>query len=263
MGRIVDFFAVDIPPLEEFLRLSLADVFRYILENGSEESYLRYVVGSNIYHVSPRKGMERSQRTNAGGLQWIPLSAPQLDADLQLAISCQEYLAQEDPFCLRELLRSLGECPSVNWVEFLYWCKRFWWPIDSLFDWIESSQALRADEYAQYKHLFKKVLRVSTVRRLTTGPQIELSDLSFPVIPRWDPNEFMGAWTAEEIELFALYTHFLLGLEPHFGSDPAAEGPVDAGRDTLNDWVHEVLESLLKVETLGFGVPNIVSFVTY
>jgi hypothetical protein len=151
VGSKLEFFAVDMRPLEEFVDRSLGDALLYFSEHTGEERSPWFDLESGWYEWVPQARMRKRVRGPRGLRKaWTPLSAADIDVDPDLAILYRDYVKQQEAISLMFLLRALAACPTAPWVQELSKGYRGWW-IWSLLDWVERSQLLQPAEYTRYE----------------------------------------------------------------------------------------------------------------
>lgn len=259
MGIRITFFAVDLSPFERSLNWSVGELMKYVQIHSTEEDiplflaefYTDTEIGWARYCISCERTIFRGH---------TPMSVADVDTDPLLAISCRDYLAQGKAWHLDWVLVALASCPAAAWVHELSSGYKCHW-IGSLLDWVQRAGVLSAGDYARYESLFLKVLRGWDCGAHLNGPETQLSDFDFPVLPAVDNGKGgISIWTADEIDFFLRCTKHLLSLEPQFGIPPTWRTHSLAGTDDeWNDWVYKMLNQLLAIETLGYDRPNLVS----
>jgi len=233
----------------------------FVAENSLPEGQVSFSMDTGRYLASSRFGIldGTGDRHHQG---YVEMSPEHIAADPNLSVSCKEHLATRGyTIELNLLLRVLADCSTVPWVRTLSSGYRRWW-IGSLLDWVQRTNLLSAGDYAEYEILFLKVLRGWDCGARLSGVQVQLSDLDFHIIPKFENGSGrLGVWTREEVGVFVQCTRCILSLNPQFGVTPIWESTSTSAADEAewNDWVHQMLYQLLVIEGLGYSTPNMVS----
>jgi hypothetical protein len=259
MSVRIEFYAVDLDPFEQFLGKSLGEILKFAAENSDEDGHVSFSMDVGSYYTaSSRLGILKHDQGR------VEMSTTDIDRDPSLSVSCHDHLSTRGYTTeLNLLLRVLADCSMVPWVHALSKDYRRWW-IGSLLDWVQRANVLSADDYADYEILFLKVLRGSTCGVSLTGLQIQLSDLDFPIIPRFDNGGGrLGVWTGEDVNVFLRCTRHILSCDPQFGAPPDRRPVSTTAADGAewNDWVHKMLSQLLAIEGLSYSTPSMVSMI--
>jgi hypothetical protein len=164
VGTRIEFYAVDIPPFQQFLDTSLADALRFAARRGSQRFPLWFHTDSGRYLASPDYGILFDDRQGRGQGYAHPTET-ELEVDPCLAISCQRHLTLGDTAQLGTLFRVLADSDATPWVQELS-RGTYWWWICSLLDGIQHSDALDTSDREHYEAQFMRVLRsVGAARR--------------------------------------------------------------------------------------------------
>lgn len=259
MSIRIEFYAIDRHPFEQFLSKSLGEILKFAVENSDEDGHVSFSMDIGSYYTaSSRFGILKHDQGR------VKMSTADVDTDPNLSMSCQDHFSTRGYTTeLNLLLRVLADCSMVPWVHALSKDYRRWW-IGSLLDWVQRANVLSADDYADYETLFLKMLRGSECGAQLSGLQIRLSDLEFPIIPKFDNGGGrLGVWTEEDISCFLRCTKHLLALSPQFGTPPDRRWTSASAADQAewNDWVHRMLSSLLTIENMGYDRPHMVSII--
>jgi hypothetical protein len=188
----ISFFAVDLHPFEQFLAQSLGETLKFVAENRDEDGHVFFSMDIGRYLASSRFGIldGTGDRHYQG---YVEMSTADIDTDPNLSVPCRDHLATRGYTTeLYLLLDVLAGCSTVPWVhELRGQAYKRWW-IGSLLDWVQRANVLSEDDYVDYEILFLKVLRGHPCGAPLSGLQVWLSDLDFPIIPRFDNGG--GAW---------------------------------------------------------------------
>jgi hypothetical protein len=256
-GTRIEFYAVDIPPSQQFVDTSLADALRFAAQRGSHRFPLWFHTDSGRYLASPEYGILFDDQQGRGKGYAHPTEA-ELDADPHLAISCQHHLALGDTGQLGGLLRVLADSDATPWLRELSRGYRYWW-ICSLLDALQHSDVLAIGDRERYEGLLRRVLRSVRCGPSLPERKVARKQSDFAVVPQWEDEHWeMGIWTSEDVELFLQCTDGLLASGLEFGK------PADLELLHItdwNEWVPEMLRQLHVIGQLGYTRPNMVSFI--
>lgn len=302
MGVYISLYAVDLARLEPFLDRSLASMLWYHAKHGvgkpDEDDHEPYygVVSSDYsteYISFPRRGGVKKNRLRSSQ-PLTDLTEGESFTDPFLAIKVKDYLG-EDSYYIANFLGALEDCPEAKAVRCISKGYRRWW-IGSFLDCVDKNKYASPQEYSQLVAMFQKVLRVYNCGKPLPESSYELANLTFPVIPEEDIDLWMGVWTEGEVSFILQFIHSLLEQHGPFFRAPAGTMPVpDSKKPSMawddpllaqmvlqehnpdnaaaglasgmtdaewNEWVHRMLDQLLRIEGLGYERPNVVSFLS-
>jgi hypothetical protein len=251
--------AVDVPRFAEFLEQPLGAVLWYHANHcGDRDKRLWFTdapAGAYIYNAISGDGVytfTSGQRYPLPEAKWTQIEF--------LNTKTRDHLNGGSPYDLDRLLDSLAMTPTAGFVEPITWGHRRWW-IGSLLDYAASALEITAQDFDRLRTLFQRVLCGRDCGWPLPEVGTEESEPDFPVHPYDEPGFSMAAWTSEEARFVTGGLRRISDQKPRFNSPPGPVGIAPEAQEDWNDWIHEMIQQLLKIDQLDFDDMRIVSFI--
>ena len=158
------------------------------------------------------------------------------------------------------VLRSLSSVPEVEFVEKIISGHRRWW-IGSLLNYLESSRCFPEQDVMRFVSLTEKILRGRDCGRAIPKPEFSVAAFPLPIHPEDDTDLSMGVWTADEAAFVVDLFRRVKDQNPQFREPPERTGLALMTDLDWNDWVHEMIDQILKIDQLVFEETRIITFI--
>lgn len=259
MSTRIKLYVVDVPRFEQLLDRSIGSILQEYAMRGTDSERII------LWHDWPRN---RRYLSVAGrGVMYAEGSGDYRPADFGaydpfLARPTRDYLREEDSFALNWLLKALSRFPPEDFVREITSGQRRWW-LGSFLDYAERSPAIAQEDYARLELLWQKVLRGHACGKPVTPREFNISDFDFPVLPAEDSELWMGVWSEEEARFMVDCLRRIRAEHPRFRKPPGKIGLAPDRDEEWDEWVNEMLNSVLGIEeALHFQKPVAVSFIS-
>ena len=259
MGICIDAYAVDLPQFAAFLNTTLGDLLRrYQLDgkNPGERLMFTDAHSDDTFFATPG-GPIGAWIGNSSERHFVELTEERIHTIDVLQRPAREHLSRGSIYQSSWLLRGFSNCRGIDFIERLIDGQRRWW-IGSVLQFAHTY--FERSEYEELEYLFRRVLR-----RADCGYKIQNTDPGFvvtglPFTPEDDPDLPFGRWSEEESFAAAVLLSKMMELSPTFARPP---GPIGiAPEDSKwHEWVHDNVESLLRIPDLKYSACNVLTFI--
>ena len=260
MGVRISLYAVDIPAIEDFAKHSLGYVLQYYSKHGDSQFPSLGFSCQNSGHLELYLADIGKGISYYDGKRRVILSEQSIENNSFLSTSLDEYLIDESSSDLYRVLAAYAQCPAIDWVTKISEGHRRWW-IGSFLEYVKLVLGNSSNMYFHFANLFQRLLGNYDCGTILP-PKEDVPSIPLSFVPVDNSDPYMSFWSQDEICFLCQTIRMVIAdNRARFKRPPDKVGLGPGPDEDWNDWVYEVLQELLVLESPSLENRIVLTFI--